>query len=528
LQEIIVSINSDENNTRIASNLDLNKEILVLLHDAINPFTLSILDYKIQNINSLANDCSLQPISRASNAMKKFSRLSESEIVTPEKITDEMISILPDGAVTNSTILLDIAAKQGEFVYAAYKKHGKAVADNFYSIPTSKIAYEFTRKVYTLLELDVSHIMVDYTSYDLLEENNIIENDKIKIGDKYMKFDVIVGNPPYQVSDGGAQVSAKPIYHKFTQFSKGLNPQFISMIMPTRWYAGGKGLDEFRDEMLNDNKISVLHDFLNPEQVFPNTNIRGGICNFLWEKNYNNEKSLIKVVTHQLNTVPVTVYRSLKTEHSDTFIRHGIAISIVKKIRNVSKIESLAKYVSSAKAFGFRTYFINDERFKGATEGLINPIICYGRGGSIGFVENTEVISHRDWIDVWKVYVTESNNIGTELNDDNQNSFVGKPGTICTETFLVVGADLSLNEVSSNNLSIYLRTKFARFLHSLAKISQHGTSKTYQFVPLQNFTATSDIDWSQSIADIDHQLYAKYELSEEEVAFIEGMIKVMG
>jgi hypothetical protein len=125
------------------------------------------------------------------------------------------------------------------------------------------------------------------------------------------------------------------------------------------------------------------------------------------------------------------------------------------------------------------------------------------------------------------VYVPESNNIGTELNDDNQNSFVGRPGTICTETYLVIGAELSLDEFSSNNLSVYLRTRFAKFMHSLAKISQHGTSKTYNFVPLQNFTSDSDIDWNKSIQEIDSQLYIKYNLTKEEIDFIESMIKPM-
>lgn len=120
-----------------------------------------------------------------------------------------------------------------------------------------------------------------------------------------------------------------------------------------------------------------------------------------------------------------------------------------------------------------------------------------------------------------------ANNIGTELNDDNQNAFIGMPNTICTETFLVVGADLGLNEASATTLCVYLKTKFARFLHSLAKISQHGTAKTYRFVPLQDFTDKSDIDWSKSVAEIDQQLYAKYNLDDTEIAFIESMIKPM-
>src|SRR5690606_33345566 len=167
LEEIIEAINDVQDNLRIASNLSLETVILSLFQQHINPFVLSELDYKIQNINSLANDTTISPIERASNAMKKFSRLSDSEIVTPEIVTDKIIQTLPEDIISDSTLLLDIASKQGEFVYSVYKKFGKKVADNFYSIPTSKIAYEFTRKVYSLLELNIENIESNYTSYDL-------------------------------------------------------------------------------------------------------------------------------------------------------------------------------------------------------------------------------------------------------------------------------------------------------------------------------------------------------------------------
>ena len=186
LEEIIVAINYEQNNLRIASNLNLETVILSLFQEHINPFILSELDYKIQNINSLANDNTISPIERASNAMKKFSRLSDSEIVTPEIITDKIIQNLPKDNINESSLLLDIASKKGEFVYALYKKFGKKVANNFYSIPTSKIAYEFTRKVYKLLELDLENIESEYTSYDLISENDLIENETLKINNNNM------------------------------------------------------------------------------------------------------------------------------------------------------------------------------------------------------------------------------------------------------------------------------------------------------------------------------------------------------
>ena len=527
LAEILTELDKGADNKRIAKSLDLTKSILKLLHDRINPFVLSKLDYKIQNINSLAYDKDLKPIVRASNAMKRFSRLSISEVVTPENVTEKVIDVLPSKEINSKTKILDIASKQGEFVYAVYKIFGKDIAKNFYSIPTSPIAYEFTRKVYKLLELDISHVAKKYTSYDLIKENQQIKNDKIKIEDKLMKFDTIVGNPPYMELDGGAQASAKPIYNHFVNIAKKLNPRFITMIIPTRWYSGGKGLDEFRSDMLTDKHIRELHDYLNPEELFPGTNNRGGICYFLWDKYYNNMEFLTKVTTYQSKLKPITNYRNLKSVDYTTFIRHGSAITIIDKIKIDPTFESLSKYVSSLRPFGFRGYFIRDERYRSSSSGLKNPIICYGKGKKIGYLKRNEIIVNSKWIDVYKVITPRANNIGTELNDDNLNSFIGSPRTICTESYIIIGANLNLTKSSAKNLSNYLKTKFVRFLHSLAKSSQDATSKTYQFVPIQNFNTSSDINWKKSIKEIDHQLNKKYKLTKEEIEFIERMIKPM-
>ncbi|MDO9552253.1 Eco57I restriction-modification methylase domain-containing protein [Rhodonellum sp.] len=528
LQETINHINGNADNLRIASNLSLEITILDLFQKYINPFILSELDYKIHNINSLANDSAISPIERASNAMKKFSRLSDSEIVTPEFVTDKIINGLPAKAIDKNTMLLDIASKQGEFVYAVYKLFGKEVANKFYSIPTSKIAYEFTRKVYKLLELDAKLIETNYTSYDLISENKFIEKDTIKINNKKMKFNVIVGNPPYQQSDGGAQASAKPIYNLFVESAKELNPRYISMIMPTRWYAGGKGLDEFREIMLNDKHISELHDFLKPDILFQNTNNRGGICYFIRDKSYDNSKNLTKLFTYKNNLTPVLNIRSLKTPDSDILIRHSIALEIISKVKSHKDFETFENHISSRKPFNLEGNVVNDaKKFRLDKKGLKKPIMCYGKSKKIGYLERDEITKNANWIDNYKVFAPYANNIGTELNDDNLNAFVGKPKTICTETYIVMGATLNLDLITSTNLVKYFFTKFARFMHSLPKVSQHGTSKTYKFVPLQNFTKNSDIDWSKSIQEIDKQLYEKYKLSNEEIEFLECMIKSM-
>lgn len=514
LEEVITVIPQTSDNRRIVNHLGLDRKVLEIIQKKSNPFILHDLDYKIENTNDLIRDAALRPIERVEIAMRRFGRLSESEIVTPTKVADEMVAILPFEELNEKTDVkfLDIASKEGEFSVALYRRFGEKVKPGLYAIATSPLAYEFTRKVYTLLGISVENIYVDFTSYDLIGENN---NEIIKqLTD--MKFDVVIGNPPYQESDGGAGASAKPIYNQFVNVSKEVGSTYLCIIMPSRWMAGGKGLDEFRNAMLNDKHIAELHDFMHPEDVFPNTNNRGGVCYFMRNVNYDNTEHKVKVVTHYENYSHST-HRALKTDNLDIFVRDSQAIGILDKIFKEGDVDTINNYISAAKAFGFRTFFIEDDRFNNSADNLHDAIKCYGRAGKVGYVEREEVQSHSEWIDKWKVYVPESNNIGTELNDDNQNSFVGDPGTICTETYLVVGAELDLTQEKASNLSNYLRTRFARFLLSLAKISQHGTGKTYRFIPLQDFSKS----WT------DAALYAKYGLTTEEIDFIESKIKPM-
>jgi hypothetical protein len=409
------------------------------------------------------------------------------------------------------------------------------VSENMFVICKTPMAKSITRR--TLVGFRDIKINTRYFEDLVRQITQSPENfiSKVKKGETYwksnnnndMKFNAIVGNPPYMEMDGGAQASARPIYNQFVDIAKKIMPQYISMIVPSRWYSGGRGLDGFRDSMLNDKRIVLLHDFLNPEQVFPKTNIRGGICYFLWDYDYNNEKDLTKVVTHKAMEQPTIVHRLLKTSEMDTFVRHNEAVSIIEKINQSKDFNSFSNYVSPLRPFGFRGYFTNDEKFRNESVNLITPVICYGKGKKVGYVDKSEVQTRKDWIERFKVFTPRANNIGTELNDDNLNTFIGEPGTICTESYLVIGAELKLDNDSAKNLCKYLSTKFLRFMHSLAKASQDATSKTYKFVPLQDFTSNSDINWSKSIPEIDQQLYQKYNLSEEEIDFIESMIKPM-
>lgn len=514
LDELISLMYEGEDNSRIAHNLDLSRDVLVHLRKVMDGNKLGALEFKMLNLNRLEKDGELSPLDRARTALRRFSRLSESEITTPPNIASDMVNLLPDDC-SSAMLFLDIASKQGEFAIALVERFGEEVKQNIWSLPTSGAAYEFTRKVYEFLEMPVDHIFCDFTAYDLIGDNKEEYIDILKD----MNFDVVVGNPPYHKADGGAQRSATPIYNLFVSTFNNITTRLSTFIIPSRWYAGGKGSDiaAFRTEMLNDEHIVALHDFTHPEEVFPDTNNRGGVCFFLRDMLFNNNNNIL-VANHYDNNAVHEEKRIQRIEGLDIFIRSNRSLSILNKvIVGNSENDWLYQHMSAAKAFGLRTFFIKDPRFKKTSVGLGDPIKCYGRAGSVGFVERKEITSHKEWIDLWKVYVPESNNIGTELNDDNQNVLEGAPGTICTETYLVVGADLKLSKSKAANCAQYLKTKFARFLLSLAKVSQHGTGKTYRFVPVVDFSKS----WT------DEKLYKKYNLTKDEIVFIESTIKPM-
>lgn len=514
LDELISLMQEGEDNIRIARNLDLRQDVLIHLRRVMDGNKLAALEFKMLNLNRLEKDGDLSPLDRARTALRRFSRLSESEITTPPNIASNMVGLLPDDC-SPEMFFLDIASKQGEFAIALVERFGEDVKQNIWSLPTSGAAYEFTRKVYEFLEMPADHIFSDFTAYDLIGENKEEYIDILKD----MNFDVVVGNPPYHMADGGAQRSATPIYNLFVSTFNSITSRLSTFIIPSRWYAGGKGagIDEFRSEMLNDEHIVALHDFTHPEEVFPDTNNRGGVCFFLRDTFVSNENNIL-VANHYDNGVVYEEKRIQKVEGLDIFIRSNKSLSVLDKvIKGTGENDWMYRHISAAKAFGLRTFFIKDPRFRQTSIGLVDPIKCYGRAGSVGFVERKDILSHTEWIKLWKVYVPESNNIGTELNDDNQNAIVGAPNTICTETYLVVGADLNLSKLKATNCAQYLKTKFARFLLSLAKVSQHGTAKTYRFVPV--------VDFSKSWTDA--KLYKKYNLSKDEIAFIESTIKPM-
>lgn len=557
LEDILACIEEGEN-PRVAVNLNLDKNVLALIKRHMNIFILRQLDYKIQNINTLAHDETIEPMKRAAVAIRKFGRISDSEITTPESVAGDMIDLISDECFIDlgntNTRVLDIASKMGEFAMAVVKRCnslGIPVSDikgKVLSIATSSVAYEFTRKVYEVLGLDIECIAEQFNSYDLLNVKaikadrsesddldylkicNVLSQkkamceialsdncDDLKEEDK-MKFNAVVGNPPYQEADGGASASSRPIYPYFVNISREMKPAFVSIIIPARWFAGGKHLDDFRKSMLHDIHIKELHDCLHPEEIFSNTNNRGGICYFLWDKSYDNETTgQIKVVTHNGNGKRIESLRPMKTRDLDIFVRNSSALSILDKVVPDEHTDVMSDHISSRRPFGLDGNFIKKPEFHVSAADMDEPVKCYGKAKAVGYVERADIPAHKEWIDKWKVYMPYANNIGTELNDDNQNTFLGEPNSVCTETFLAAGLEDGLTKEQCENLSDYLRTKFARFLLSISKISQHGTSKTYRFVPV--------VDFSQKWTD--EKLYKKYGLTQAEIVLIDSTIKPM-
>ena len=321
-----------------------------------------------------------------------------------------------------------------------------------------------------------------------------------------MKFDVIIGNPPYQLSDGGNNASATPIYQLFIQQAKKLSPRYLTMIVPSRWFAGGKGLDSFRNEMIADTRIRELHDYLNASDCFGNgVEIKGGVCYFLWDRDNRGD---CLVATHNSSGIISQQKRYMKIGDNDVFIRRNEAVSILEKV-SAFKEDSFSTIVSSRRPFGLPTN-ITGSKTRGSCD-----VILYQRGGT-AFYPLSGLTKNQEWINKYKIYITKAYNAG----DDYPHQILNKPifgdkGTCCTETYIVLGPFES--EKITNNVISYVCTKFFRFLVSLKKISQDATQRVYEFVPMQDFTKT----W------IDAELYEKYGLTEEEIAFIESMIKPM-
>lgn len=324
-----------------------------------------------------------------------------------------------------------------------------------------------------------------------------------------MQFDVVIGNPPYQLGDGGGGggASATPIYNLFVEAALSLEPRYAVMITPSRWFSGGKGLDEFRDRMLRDSRFVQLVDFPQLYDVFPGVKIRGGISYWLWGREHVGGCKVTTMIGNEV--IGNSVVRRL--DAYDVLVRRNEAVLILDKVSryrvNGKPEPALGNQVSPRKPFG-----LTNQRGKASPNGVKNPVLVYGNQCT-SYLERSAITSNISWIDKWKVLLVKAH--GTSGRDDVTilgEPLVAGPGTACTETYLMIG--ICATEAEARNLAAYMRTRFVRFLVSLRKITQNITRDSYKFVPM----LPMDRLWT------DEDLYRRYDIADDQIKFIESMI----
>jgi site-specific DNA-methyltransferase (adenine-specific) len=487
-----------------------------------------------------------------------LSNLSNDEVYTPPSLANKMLDLLPNDLWSNSKAkFLDPVSKSGVFLREIakrlmvgleqeipdkYQRANHIFTTQLYGIAITELTSLLSRRTvycsktangkYSVCEefkdnqgniifnrinhtWDRNHCMYCGASKEVYDRGDDLETYAYPFIHTYepekifnnMTFDVIIGNPPYQLNDGGGTGdSAKPLYHLFVEQAKKLNPRYLVMIIPARWYSGGKGLDDFRNTMLNDKRISELHDFSETRDVFQGLNIRGGICYFLWDRNH---KDICKIYNHIKGNINI-LERPLLEKHTSIFIRYNKAISIFRKVKYFEE-ETFDKIVSSRKPFGIDSNYTNFKK----SQDSINYIKLY-RFGEIGYISLNNVLNNVELISRYKVIVSKASPGGDEYpHSIVSKPIISEPNSVCTETYLVI-KDVE-NITQALNLVSYIKTYFFRFMMLLTKNTQNISKSSYQFVPLQDFNE----EWT------DEKLYKKYKLDEKEIAFIESMIKPM-
>lgn len=488
-----------------------------------------------------------------------LANLSNDEVFTPPEIANRMLDLLPKEIWSDSKVkFLDPFCKSGVFLREItkrlldglseeipdmqerldhilhYQVYGMAITEltslvsrrSLYCSKEASSEYSISRfdeAAGNIAFHEIQHTWNESTgkciycgaSRDVYERGEdkeshayqFIHTDNPKELFNNMKFDVIIGNPPYQLNDGGGRDSAAiPLYDKFVQKAKQLAPHFLIMIIPARWYTGGRGLDDFRDNMISDTRLKVIHDYPETDDCFPGLNIRGGVCYFLWDSLYHGDCTIINHIKGKM----IEMKRPLKEANIPLLIRYNQSISIMKKVLKFKEV-SLGKYVSTSKPFGMRSNFSDFTSIQ--TE--MHSVKLY-RFGENGYVAKKIIVKNEKLIDRYKVLVSKASPGGDEYpHSIVSQPIVSEPNSVCTETYLVI-KDVD-SRIEAENLVSYIKTRFFRFMMSLVKNTQNISKASYTFVPLQDFSHP----WT------DEMLYRKYKLSSDEIAFIESMIRPM-
>ena len=547
-------------NQRIASNLYLDKVVLQKISEMMDPFKRSSLDYKIQNISMLASDERLTPLDRAMTSIKKFNRMSESEVITPSKMCDDMVALLPEEGlrkiVDNQDKFLDIASKSGEYAVSIYKRltlefgySHEDVKDTIYSIPTSSIAYEFTRRFYEILNLNVDNIASGFNAYDLIKSqdengevdytkindmlkqdiafNKITLKDEIKVGENKVKFGAVIGNPPYQESIKGT--SDKQIYNIFMEIGYRIS-DFAVFISPGKFlFNAGKTPKTWNKKMLNDEHVYIARYESDSKNMFPNVELSSSLV--ITVRDTKNRFEPIKKFYHDENVRSVVSkvvnHDNFSSIVSEIFLQTKFNLDALYKDypRTKEKLKTEKRLITSILQTGYE-FFVNKKIDD-------NMVKIYGnnKNGKLTsmFIDSKYVSLAGSNLSGWKVIIAATNGAAGNLGGQSVN-IIGKPRIIenntgFTQTFISIGNYQKEDEIEC--LEKYLRTKFARFLIGSLKATQRLNKEVFDNVPIQDFTSLSDIDWSKSIKEIDEQLFDKYGLSIEEREHIKSSIKDM-
>lgn len=556
LSDIIDCID-EPNNARIAKNLGISKAVLEGMLAYADKFVLSRLDYKIHNLNQLSHDDSVEPITRASVSVQKFGKLGESEVITPKHICKDMIDMIDDvdlrAVMDSGNKVLDIAGKAGEFALAIFEKYialgydKEALKDAIYTIPTSGITYEFTRMIYEILGLNVDNIASEFTAYSLLKVkdedgdidyakiaallrqnkpfNSITMNDEITEGDEIVNFDIAVGNPPYQ-EEGFNNGRKLPIYDSFMDISYTISQQAV-LITPARFlFEAGQTAKDWNRKMLNDEHFRVMMYEPDASTIFSNAEIKGGVAISMRDTKKKCGKIGVFTAYMELNSIlkKVSAAEEGKAKLDSIISSQGIYRFSDKLFAEHPEVETLSGNGTGAKIISkivdlLPTVFM-DEPEAGT---ICVKFLAKTKAGRQFKYIRREYLQDNPYLDTFNVMIPESN--GSGAFETLVAPLIAAPGEGSADTFISMG--MFTTEAEADCLRKYIKTKFARALLGVKKVTQHNPKATWEYVPMQDFTAASDIDWSKTICEIDAQLYAKYTLTENEIAFIETKVKEM-